>query len=148
MKITVKRISGPDCSIEVTDTDDVIRMKNLVEGNLGAPAHAIRLVFKGRTLTDDKTVRDCGLKEGDKLYAVIKKDQIGTPPPESKSTAAPTATSGALWTQMNILLKKHFREQDAENVLREFQKEFNQTINGLSLDDIERLATVNLQSQQ
>ena len=68
--------------------------------------------------SDDKTVHECGLQEGDKLYAVIKKDALSTPSP----TCARIADTSPLYRQLNTLLMKHFREQDAEKVLVEFQK--------------------------
>ena len=72
---------------------------------------------------DEKTVQDCGLKEGDKVYVVVKKDQLGTPSPEPQSAHRESLDpSSQLWQRLHGFLQKHFREQDIRSILREFQK--------------------------
>ncbi|XP_063445397.1 ubiquitin-like protein 4A isoform X2 [Mytilus trossulus] len=97
------------------------------------------LVYKGKTLADDKRLSDYKISDGDKLFLFHKKRQMtGTP------DACVISAKDITWGKLEFFLKRHFTLQDAEKVATEFKKDFYNRIDGLSLDDIERLAICHL----
>ena len=150
MKINVKILQGAECNVDITATESVDRLKELVQTQLNiSPAHQ-RLLHKGKTLQDGTLVQEYSLKEGDKLHLVVKKD--ATPPAAAETTATAAANTGCIETQTELLprvlleremtriLRSHY-SSDAEvrKVVGVFVKNVERKLNNLSLDDIERI---------
>ena len=69
-------------------------------------------------LTDDKTLKECGLKDGIKLFLLLKKEDGAS----GSKSASPAPSGPDFWQELRRFLRKHFTEQDAENVLLEYKK--------------------------
>lgn len=109
------------------------------------PTEEQKLVFKGKTLLDDKRLSEYNITDGEKLFLVPQRggSTASTPctPVKSPFTHFDTAQSTApLWDKLHQFLRRHFTPQDAEKVLNEFKKDFDKSLSNMSLDDIERLA--------
>ncbi|CAH1783006.1 unnamed protein product [Owenia fusiformis] len=141
MLITVKILKGRECTIQVMPEDTVIEVKAIVERELGIPPQEQRLVYKGRPLSDDQTLTDCNVTQNAKLFLVVKKTSENT-----ERTAE--SKEPALWKELNTFLTKHYAAKDIPHIIDQFKKDLEKTVQSLSLDDIERIATVNLKNQQ
>jgi len=138
---------GRECSVEVSATASISLIKQLVAAELDIPPDQQRLVFKGKTLSDEKSVTDYNIIEGTRLHLVVKKSS-----PSSDVTATPSVDlpqghlmSQALTDQMITFLTKHFSRTDAEKILTQFNSEYPQSLQSFSLDDFERIAASVLQ---
>lgn len=81
-----------------------------------------KLLSNGRTLLDDKNLEFYKIKDLSKLMMVIKK------PEPFKEVLTKN-------------LRKYYTEELADRIVKEFLLDFNEKINEMSLDDLERLAT-------
>jgi len=140
---------GRECSVEVSGTASISLIKQLVAAELDIPPDQQRLVFKGKTLSDEKSVTDYNIIEGTRLHLVVKKsspssDVIATP---SVDLPSGHVMSQALTDHMMTFLTKHFSRTDAEKILSQFNSEFPQSLQSFSLDDFERISASLLQSK-
>ncbi|XP_065305748.1 ubiquitin-like protein 4A isoform X1 [Dermacentor albipictus] len=132
MFISVKILQGEECTIEVSGvsaSSSISAVKHLVAQQLQIPVDQQRLVFRGKTLSDSLSLGDYNIVEGNRLHLFVLK-------------AADNAA--VVWDQMRKFLLSQFSHEDAEKVLEEYKKDFSQSVAGLSLDDIERLASSSL----
>jgi uncharacterized ubiquitin-like protein YukD len=136
MIISVKILKGGECDIEVSATESIISVKQIVAEQLRIPVDQQRLVFKGKTLLDSELLCDYNIVEGNKLHLFVREDAPSTP-----QQATPD-----FFEQLQKFLEKHFTPSDAEKVLEEFRKNLSDQLRHLSLDDIERIATFHLDS--
>ncbi|CAH1265037.1 ubiquitin-like protein 4A [Branchiostoma lanceolatum] len=143
MFITVKILQGRECCIEVADADSVMSVKQLVARELDVPVDQQRLVFRGKTLSDSQCLGDYNIGPDAKVHLMVRKvekQQSSTDSTDRKDTTI-------LWDETKKLLLKHFSPQDADKVMQNFRREFESTIASVSLDDLERMATANLQKR-
>lgn len=133
MLISVKILKGEECTIEVSASTSIISVKQLVAQQLQIPVHQQKLVFKGKTLSDSQCLCDYNIVDGNKLHLFISK-------------GAQSASSSIFWDQLLKFLEKHFTPSDAMKVLEEFKKNQASKMASLSLDDLERLAALNMDS--
>lgn len=136
MLISVKILKGGECDIEVSATASIISVKEIVAQQLRIPVDQQRLVFKGKTLLDSETLCDYNIVEGNKLHLFVREDAPSAPQPPPPD----------FYEQLQKFLEKHFSPRDAEKVLEEFRKNLSDQLRHLSLDDIERIATFHLDS--
>ena len=85
---------------------------------------------RGKTLENDNTITSYGIPDGAKVHLFPVKDNTALSTPQ-----------GPLWSELKKFLEERFSESDADKVLREFQKIFQQSVESLSLDDVERIAS-------
>ncbi|XXG65854.1 hypothetical protein AAC387_Pa05g3458 [Persea americana] len=71
MMIKVKTLTGKEIEIDVEATDTIRRVKDRVEEKEGIPPLQQRLLFAGKQMRDDKTVRDYGIEGGSVLHLVL-----------------------------------------------------------------------------
>ncbi|KAJ8642067.1 hypothetical protein MRB53_018761 [Persea americana] len=69
--IKVKTLTGKEIEIDVEPTDTIRRVKDRVEEKEGIPPLQQRLLFAGKQMGDDKTVRDYGIEGGSVLHLVL-----------------------------------------------------------------------------
>ncbi|CAL1288665.1 unnamed protein product [Larinioides sclopetarius] len=136
MLISVKILKGGECDIEVSATASINSVKQIVAEQLRIPVDQQKLVFKGKTLLDSETLCDYNIVEGNKLHLFVLKD----------TSAEAEESSPDFYEQLQKFLEKHFSPSDAEKVLEEFRKNLSDQLRHLSLDDIERIATLHLDS--
>ncbi|XP_067133851.1 ubiquitin-like protein 4A [Centruroides vittatus] len=136
MIITVKIIKGKECTIEASASSSVSTVKQLVAEELQIPVEQQRLVFKGKTLSDSSCLCDYDIVDGNRLHLFVRK--------KGENYYCET---NVLWDHLQKFLEKHFTPTDAKKVFEEFHKNFYASFSKLSLDDIERLATSNLEAE-
>mmetsp|Transcript_12081 Transcript_12081/g.28370 ORF Transcript_12081/g.28370 Transcript_12081/m.28370 type:complete len:235 (+) Transcript_12081:29-733(+) len=98
MKIVVKNVSGNPYSLEVEPTDTVISVKEKLESEHAwqGPTSAMKLIFTGKILVDDKTLGDFGIQEGSMLVGLVSKVKPAAAAPAAAAPApAPAAASPA-----------------------------------------------------
>ncbi|KAK6177414.1 hypothetical protein SNE40_015519 [Patella caerulea] len=138
MHLTVKVLNGEECTVSASPSSMVTDIKEQVSALLGVPASGQRLTFKGKSMLDSKKLSEYDIVDGVRIMLTVKKT-------DNKDSAVITASP--VWQKMLLFLKRHFKEKDADLVLKEFIKNFDNGLSSLSLDDIERLATSQLQTQ-
>lgn len=145
MIVSVKLLQGGECSLEVSESDLVSRLKELVERELKVPSEQQRLLFKGKPLMDELQLSDYSIPHNARLNLVLKATERGavapTLAPESPTAAAPAEGDSTFWELLPLILAKHFSPSDAHKVLQQFKKDYDWTLKSLSLDDVERIAT-------
>ncbi|ELU01413.1 hypothetical protein CAPTEDRAFT_206761 [Capitella teleta] len=119
----------------IEEQETVLQLKQKVLRDLGVPVEHQRLVYKGKTLVDDKTMNDCAMIPGSKIFLMVKKQD------ESSSASKSSASPRDFWATLNIFLSKHFRAEDAPRITEAFRQEYETNMATLSLDDIERIAS-------
>ncbi|XP_022235589.1 ubiquitin-like protein 4A isoform X1 [Limulus polyphemus] len=136
MLISVKILQGKEYSIEVAASSSINDVKRLVAQQLHIPVDQQQLVFRGETLSaDGLNLCDYNIMEGNKLHVFVRKEE---------KDANSTSQSVVLWNELENFLLKHFSPSDANCVLEQFKKDFSSSVSSLSLDDIERIAIMNL----
>lgn len=137
MLISVKILKGGECDIEVSATASINSVKQIVAQQLRIPVDQQKLVFKGKTLLDSESLCDYNIVEGNKIHLFVLKEDTQAEAEESTPD---------FYEQLQKFLEKHFSPSDAEKVLEEFRKNLSDQLRHLSLDDIERIATLHLDS--
>ncbi|XP_030758698.1 ubiquitin-like protein 4A [Sitophilus oryzae] len=126
MQIIIKCLKGGSTVIEVDETTPIAEIKNKVEKDLKIPISQQTLVLLGSPLQDGKKVGDYPkIKEGTKIYIVIKK-------PEN------------LQSSLGKFLRRYYSEEQCKIIVDEFLRNFQNKVDNLSLDDLERIAISNL----
>ncbi|KAK2547985.1 Ubiquitin-like protein 4A [Acropora cervicornis] len=120
--------------VEVSDNDEIALLKREISTKLRIPVAQQRLVFKGKTLADASRLRDHRIVDGSKLHLSVKQE----------TTVGNIEDPNEFNTQLRIFLKRHLNTQDTEKVMAKFKEQFKTWISSLSLDDIERLATIHM----
>ncbi|CAH3182978.1 unnamed protein product [Porites evermanni] len=134
MQISVKKLNGQEIRLEVSENDPISLVKNLVSEKLGIPAVQQRLVFKGKTLADSSHLHEYQIVDGSKIHLSIKKLGDG----------ASSDTDNDFFGLLRNFLRSHFSAQDTERVMSKFKEDFKSWIWSLSLDDVERLASIHI----
>ncbi|XP_015774629.1 PREDICTED: ubiquitin-like protein 4A isoform X1 [Acropora digitifera] len=134
MYILVKKLNGQEVRLEVSDNDEIALLKREISTKLRIPVAQQRLVFKGKTLADASRLRDHRIVDGSKLHLSVKQE----------TTVENIEDPNEFNTQLRIFLKRHLNTQDTEKVMAKFKEQFKTWISSLSLDDIERLATIHM----
>lgn len=134
MYISVKKLNGQEVRLEVSDNDEIALLKREISTKLRIPVAQQRLVFKGKTLADASRLRDHRIVDGSKLHLSVKQE----------TTVGNIEDPNEFNTQLRIFLKRHLNTQDTEKVMAKFKEQFKTWISSLSLDDIERLATIHM----
>ncbi|KAG8194819.1 hypothetical protein JTE90_017258 [Oedothorax gibbosus] len=139
MLVSVKILKKGCIDIEVSASASVTSLKEIVARRLSIPVDQQTLVFRGKTLLDSEALCDYNIVEGNKIHLFVR----------NENTESGTQTQEApldFYEQLQKFLDKHFSPSDAEKVLEEFRKNLSDQLRHLSLDDIERIATLRLDS--
>lgn len=105
-------------------------MKEHIEVLLNIPTLHQKLIHTGKTLADDKTIGFYAtIKDGTKLTLVVKK---------------PDPLNEIIMRHF----KKHYTETQAEKLTKEFMLDFEAKLKTYSLEDLERLATNCMSTQE
>lgn len=151
MIITVKILRGRECTIEAPVTSSVNFVKQLVSRELDIPVDQQRLVFRGKTLSDGNCLGDYDIVDGTKLHLVVRKSEL-SPEDEDRvqrrSKRRGSSSAEAFYVELEKTLVKHFTKDAAAQVLEQFKKELDSTVQESSLDDIERFAQTCVQQQE
>ncbi|KAF8324568.1 ubiquitin [Cantharellus anzutake] len=71
MIIKVKTLTGKEIELDIDPDDKINRIKEKVEEQSGVPPPQQRLIFGGRQMADDKTVRELNVTAGSVLHLVL-----------------------------------------------------------------------------
>ena len=71
LSVTIKTLQQKQFQVEVDETDTVGALKSKIEAEHGHLASSQKLIYAGKILTDDKVVKDLGIKEKDFLVRVL-----------------------------------------------------------------------------
>jgi ubiquitin-like protein Nedd8 len=72
MKLNIKTLSGVQHTFNVEENDKIEFLKKQVEEKVGIPPIQQRLVFSGKILPDDKTIKEVGLKAGQTIQLILQ----------------------------------------------------------------------------
>ncbi|XP_054836378.1 ubiquitin-like protein 4B [Eublepharis macularius] len=137
MLLTVKRLLGQQCRLQVSGEERISLVKSLVSEELKVPANQQTLLFRGKVLEGEHRLSDYPIGPESILYLVIKKpEQVYL---EELSKPAPVQPH-SVWYQLSQVLEKHFRTSDAVRVLEQVLNDYYRGLGLLSLENIEDLA--------
>lgn len=71
MQIFVQTLTGRSYALEVTSSDSLATVKQILQEKSGIPPDLVRLIFGGRQLQDGRTLSDCNIQKEDTLLACI-----------------------------------------------------------------------------
>ncbi|XP_012887342.1 PREDICTED: ubiquitin-like protein 4B [Dipodomys ordii] len=132
MFLTVKLLLGRRCSLKVSGKESVAMLKKLVSEELQVPEEQQHLLFRGQLLADDKCLSDYSIGPNASINVIMR----------------PLKKPQPLWHQLDQVLAKHFRPQDAKAVLQLLRQEHEERLQQLSLEALEQLACYLLAEQQ
>ncbi|KAA0186972.1 Ubiquitin [Fasciolopsis buskii] len=132
MLLIVKPLAKPEKTLQIFDTATVGDLQLEVNVAFGIPIDCQRLLFKGCPLLDkNKKLMDYKLDNGDRITLVVK-------------TIAPPRSN--FETLLREYLVKTYTEEQTEVILPAFMEVLSTRLNSMSLNDIERLAKIWLQT--
>ncbi|XP_034978791.1 ubiquitin-like protein 4B [Zootoca vivipara] len=137
MLLTVKRLLGQQCRLQVSGEERISLVKSLVCEELDVPENQQTLLFQGKVLEGEHKLSDYLIGPESILYLVIKKPEQAYPEKPSKPTAA---QPHSVWYRLSQVLEKHFRTSDAVRVLERVLNDYYKGLGLLSLENIEELA--------
>lgn len=145
MKIFVKKLQGGECQIEVEGDLLVQDLKVKLENQLGVSTSSQTLVYLGKTLTDESSLSNAGLRDGCKLHLITRRvDPLRSATASDANTNARSQTSSGdneaeeVFVLLSNILEKHLTPQQSERVLLEFRKNCKQMIDNMNLEDVQR----------
>ncbi|XP_004405006.1 PREDICTED: ubiquitin-like protein 4A-like [Odobenus rosmarus divergens] len=141
MQLTVKVLQGRECSLQVSEDEPVTTLKHLVSEKLNIPVCQQRLLFKGKALADGKRLSDYSVGPNSKLNLVVKPlEKVLLEESTARRLAEVPPPSTPAWQLISKVLAHHFSAVDASRVLDQLQRDYERSLNCLTLDDIKRLA--------
>ncbi|XP_042888021.1 ubiquitin-like protein 4A [Penaeus japonicus] len=144
MKVTVKILQGSECSLEVSGTTRIRDLKDKVEIILNVSPSAQRLVFRGKTLTDETSLDEAGITDGAKIHLMVKKGELSSPSlGASSSNSVSSNPTVDFFAQLDTFLRKHLTQEQTTQVVNEFRKNCQLMVDSMNFDDIERFAASN-----
>eukprot|EP00515_Schizochytrium_aggregatum_P018214 CAMPEP_0202096618 /NCGR_PEP_ID=MMETSP0965-20130614/730_1 /ASSEMBLY_ACC=CAM_ASM_000507 /TAXON_ID=4773 /ORGANISM="Schizochytrium aggregatum, Strain ATCC28209" /LENGTH=114 /DNA_ID=CAMNT_0048664965 /DNA_START=57 /DNA_END=398 /DNA_ORIENTATION=+ len=93
MKLSVKPVKGAQFEIEAEPSSTVPEAKEKIAASQGWAASALKLIYKGKILADDKTLGDYGVDGSGFLVVMVQKVKAAAP--ASSAPAAPAAAATA-----------------------------------------------------
>lgn len=126
MKIIVKGIRGGSCVVDAQESTTILDLKKKVANDINIPVSQQTMVLFGKTLQDDKTIGHYPkIKDGTKLYVAVRK-------PDTLNSV------------LTRFLRQYYSDQQCSLIVDEFMKDFQNKVNNLSLDDLERIAKADM----
>lgn len=71
MQLIVKTLSGSEVHLTFDPTDTVMSIKQSLQEKEGIEIAMIKLIFKGKQLNDEQTIKDCKLEAGECIHMVL-----------------------------------------------------------------------------
>ncbi|XP_078041579.1 ubiquitin-like protein 4A [Augochlora pura] len=145
MKITVKKLHGKECVVDIMPSDTVLQLKQKISDLLHIEVPQQKLLHTGKTLADTNPLSFYpDIKDGSKLNLLVIKAEEG--PSKGKTPAGKTGRKD-LRDEISRVLRLYYSEHETESIVNELMKDLENKVNNLSYDDLERLATALLQDQ-
>jgi len=135
MLIHIKVLNNPalaEVQLEVSPNDTIQGIKSRLSDQLNIPIDQQKLVLKGKPLHDG-SLQDHQIVDGSKLHLMISTN-YSTPPIKQ--------VNNAFINELRLLASKWIQNpNEREAFVTAFQKEMKNTVDHLSLDDIEKLCS-------
>ncbi|XP_047146838.1 ubiquitin-like protein 4A isoform X1 [Hydra vulgaris] len=135
MELTIKILGGEEYNVTVDQTQPILYLKKLVEKKYGIPTTQQKLLYIGKTLGDEKTISECGIRCKSKINLIVMKNV---------TDSSSKYTSEDFWKTLEAVLLKYHSHSVAQNIISQFEKDYKHLIATMSLDDIERIASRSL----
>ncbi|GLJ21034.1 hypothetical protein SUGI_0384340 [Cryptomeria japonica] len=124
LSIKVKTLTGKEVEIDIQPTDAIERIKELVEEREGIPPLQQKLIYGGKQLNDEKTVKDYGLEgelsSSDSCHSSINSSTPRGPSAQLASATAPT------WTPIPFTtVSEDIKEASSISKIKEFKRATN-----------------------
>ncbi|KAG0143580.1 hypothetical protein CROQUDRAFT_96077 [Cronartium quercuum f. sp. fusiforme G11] len=71
MQIKVKTLTGKEIELDIEPEDLISTVKERVEEKEGIPPSQQRLIYSGKQMADDKTVKELNIEGGSVLHLVL-----------------------------------------------------------------------------
>ena len=71
MLITIKTLSGRKLSLDFEPTQKVEEIKNALQEKEGIPVQQIRLIYSGKILKDELTIKEANISPGTTLMIMM-----------------------------------------------------------------------------
>ena len=71
MLITIKTLSGRKLSLDFEPTQKVEEIKNALQEKEGIPVQQIRLIYSGKILKDELTIKEANISPGTTLMMMM-----------------------------------------------------------------------------
>ncbi|CAF4301915.1 unnamed protein product [Rotaria sp. Silwood2] len=135
MLIHIKVLNNPalaEVQLEVSPLDTIQEIKSRLSNQLNISVSQQKLVLKGKPLHDG-SIRDYQIVDGSKLHLIISTQH---------STISTKPVNNAFINELDLLASKWIQNpNEREAFVNAFQREMKNTIDNLSLDDIEKLCS-------
>ncbi|CAF0741723.1 unnamed protein product [Rotaria sp. Silwood1] len=135
MLIHIKVLNNPalaEIQLQVSPLDTIQEIKSRLSDQLNIPISQQKLVLKGKPLHDG-SVRDYQIVDGSKLHLIISTQH---------ATTSTKPVNTAFINELHLLASKWIQNpNEREAFVNAFQREMKNTVDHLSLDDIEKLCT-------
>ena len=63
---------GAPIEVEIDRVDTIYNLKRLVSDIIRIPSSLVIMVFRGKQLLDEETVKSAGMEDGDKCYLITR----------------------------------------------------------------------------
>ncbi|CAF0926891.1 unnamed protein product [Adineta steineri] len=131
MFIYIKQLNSPgtnEIQLDVSPLDTIQEIKSRLAQQLNIPVNQQKLVLKGKPLHDG-SICDYQISDGSKLHLMV-----------STQTTPVKSTNNAFANELRLLASKWIENSnEREAFVIAFQTEMKNTVDRLSLDDIEKL---------
>lgn len=93
LKVAVRPLKGTGFEVEVAPEATVLDLKKTIEATSAEfPADLQKLIYQGKILADDASVKDVGIKSGEFVVVMLAKaNQAQAKPPPSSAASTPAA---------------------------------------------------------
>ncbi|XP_015790671.1 ubiquitin-like protein 4A [Tetranychus urticae] len=128
MLIQVKEFHGNEKPLQVPSDASILRLKEEISKVFQLPVHNQRLMYKGKTLANDKTLLDYNFEEGSKvnLFKVFEGASENQPP--------------GFWSDLSTFLRGYYDGEDVNKIIEHMKKDMSANVDSLNLEDIEKIA--------
>ena len=90
MKITIKTVKGEKFDIECIQTNLIKDIKEKISQQMGIDQDSQKLISKGKHLSDEKSLEELNIKDGDKIIVMsLKKKTIKKKVEQKQPNEAP-----------------------------------------------------------